>query len=173
MANLPNGLLEKDIRGLLGLLKQEVSEDVARVREYRVMACGLKVSLRRRKEHIEELKSLGDSKDVVESVMFLERMQLNDMDKCTRSMLMMKYTEVLFKGFWVGLRMHVSVVLRIRKDRARLMFIGIWRSQVDRKCQEEGKLLEKVRVPSFIVEEDEMKENGLSFVSKLKNNVAV
>nr|GEW55125.1 hypothetical protein [Tanacetum cinerariifolium] len=87
-------LCEVDRDCLLGLLKQEVSEDVARVKGYRAMACGLKVALRRRKEYIKELKSLGDCKDVVESVMFMERMQLNDMEKCTRSLLRMKDTQV-------------------------------------------------------------------------------
>ncbi|GJZ65560.1 hypothetical protein Tco_0622256 [Tanacetum coccineum] len=87
----------------------EFSKDVARVRGYRAMACGLKVALRRRKEYIEELKSLGDSEDVVESVMFLERMQLNDMEKCTRSLLMMKDTEV-------KMREKARFFLRLRGD---------------------------------------------------------
>ncbi|GKE94158.1 hypothetical protein Tco_1579013, partial [Tanacetum coccineum] len=68
-----------------------------------------KVALRRRKEYIEELKSLGDSEDVVESVMFLERMQLNDMEKCTRSLLMMKDTEV-------KMREKARFFLRLRGD---------------------------------------------------------
>ncbi|GJW15567.1 hypothetical protein Tco_0019700 [Tanacetum coccineum] len=77
MANFPNSSLEEvvhesfqlvDKDRLLVLFNQEVSEDVARVREYKAKACGLKVAMRRREEYIGELKALGDCEDVVETV---------------------------------------------------------------------------------------------------------
>ncbi|GJQ97498.1 putative nucleotidyltransferase, ribonuclease H [Tanacetum coccineum] len=112
MANFPNSSLEEvvhesfqlvDKDRLLVLFNQEVSEDVARVREYKAKACGLKVAMRRREEYIGELKALGDCEDVVETVRFMEQIQLYDVEKYTHSLLMMKATEVLFKGFWVML----------------------------------------------------------------------
>ncbi|GKB20619.1 hypothetical protein Tco_0854542 [Tanacetum coccineum] len=49
--------LRKNEDGLL--LSPEVGEDVARVREYRGVACGLKIAMWRREEYIGELKALG------------------------------------------------------------------------------------------------------------------
>ncbi|GJU73230.1 hypothetical protein Tco_1264635 [Tanacetum coccineum] len=59
MANVAKSfpLVHKD--RLLDLFNQEVGEDVARVREYRGVACGLKIAMWRREEYIGELKALG------------------------------------------------------------------------------------------------------------------
>ncbi|GJS29397.1 hypothetical protein Tco_0490017 [Tanacetum coccineum] len=45
-------------------------------------------------ERIGELKALGSCEDVIESVRVLERMQLEDMEKGTRLLLMMKETHL-------------------------------------------------------------------------------
>nr|GEU33504.1 hypothetical protein [Tanacetum cinerariifolium] len=79
---------------LVGWFEQEVREDFARVREYRAMALGLKVTVRRRRERIRKLKELVNCQSATETVRFWERMQLEDMEKGTRSLLMMKETEV-------------------------------------------------------------------------------
>nr|GEW68529.1 neutral ceramidase [Tanacetum cinerariifolium] len=71
----------------------EVGEDVARVREYRGVICGLKIAMRRREECIRELKALGDCEGAVETVKFMEEMQLDDIDKCNRSVLLMREIE--------------------------------------------------------------------------------
>nr|GEU41802.1 hypothetical protein [Tanacetum cinerariifolium] len=85
-------MVDKD-RSLV-LLNQEINEDVARVREYRDMACGLNIAIRRRKEYVKELKALGDSEDAFETMMFMKRMEFDDKEKCTRSLSTMKETEV-------------------------------------------------------------------------------
>ncbi|GKD17906.1 hypothetical protein Tco_1207064, partial [Tanacetum coccineum] len=81
MANFPKSfpLVYKD--RLLSLFNQEVGEDVARIREYRGVACGLKIAMRRREECIGELKALGDCEGAAETVRFMEGMQQDDMEK--------------------------------------------------------------------------------------------
>nr|GEV63720.1 hypothetical protein [Tanacetum cinerariifolium] len=71
----------------------EVGEDVARVREYRGVVCGLKIAIRRREECIRELKALGDCEGAVETMKFMEEMQLDDIDKCNRLVLLMREME--------------------------------------------------------------------------------
>ncbi|GJR79395.1 hypothetical protein Tco_0150180 [Tanacetum coccineum] len=118
MANFPNSSLEEvvhesfqlvDKDRLLVLFNQEVSEDVARVREYKAKACRLKVAIRRREEYIGELKALGDCEDVVETVRFMEQIQLYDVEKYTRSLLMMKEIEV-------KMRENARFILKLRGD---------------------------------------------------------
>ncbi|GJV55411.1 hypothetical protein Tco_1456416 [Tanacetum coccineum] len=71
MADIPKSfpLVHKD--HLLDLFNQEVGEDVARVREYRVVAYGLKIAMRMREEYIGELKALGGCEGAVETVRFM------------------------------------------------------------------------------------------------------
>ncbi|GJX37662.1 hypothetical protein Tco_0250965 [Tanacetum coccineum] len=94
MANIPKSfpLVHKD--RLLDLFNQKVGEDVARVREYRGVACGLKIAMRRREEYIGELKALGGCEGVVETVRFMEGLQQDDMERYDRSLLLMKEMEV-------------------------------------------------------------------------------
>ncbi|GKB64919.1 hypothetical protein Tco_0921105 [Tanacetum coccineum] len=49
--------------------------------------------MRRKEECIGELKALGDCEGVAEIVRFMERMQLDDMDKCNHSLLLMREIE--------------------------------------------------------------------------------
>nr|GEX06195.1 hypothetical protein [Tanacetum cinerariifolium] len=87
----------------------EVSKDVARVKEYTGVACGLKIAMRRREECIRELKTLG----VVKTVRFMEGMQQDDMEKCDRSLLLMKEMEVKARE---KSRMEPQFILRCRKE---------------------------------------------------------
>ncbi|GJW84712.1 hypothetical protein Tco_0157857 [Tanacetum coccineum] len=57
------------------------------------IACGLRVAIRRRHERIRQLEVLGNCQNVVAIVRFWERMQLDNVEKGTRSLLMMKETE--------------------------------------------------------------------------------
>ncbi|GJX27971.1 hypothetical protein Tco_0236050 [Tanacetum coccineum] len=94
MATFPKSfpLVFKD--HLLDLFNQEVSEDLARVREYRGVVFGLNIAMRRREECIRELKALGDCKDVIEIVRFMKRFQQDDIENCDRSLLLMRVMEV-------------------------------------------------------------------------------
>nr|GEW73279.1 hypothetical protein [Tanacetum cinerariifolium] len=93
MANFPNSSSEEIVREsvprvekdrLLVLLNQEINEDFTR--------------------------GLGDSEDAVETVMFMERMQFDDIEKCTRSLSTMKETEVkICKKVMFILKLRASV----------------------------------------------------------------
>ncbi|GJR60296.1 hypothetical protein Tco_1502458 [Tanacetum coccineum] len=78
---------------LLACFNQEVREDLARLRVYRSLANGLRVAVRRRRQHITRLEALGNCEDAARTVRFWERMQLDDVEKGTRALLMMKETE--------------------------------------------------------------------------------
>ncbi|GJW56919.1 hypothetical protein Tco_0103650 [Tanacetum coccineum] len=69
-------------------------QDVVRVEEYMTLSRGLRDAVRRMHEHIGELKALGSCEDAIESVRFLESMQLEDMEKGTCLLLMMKETHL-------------------------------------------------------------------------------
>ncbi|GJZ50893.1 hypothetical protein Tco_0605408 [Tanacetum coccineum] len=84
------GQLDKD--RLLGWFNQEVVEDLGRLREYRSVARGLKVVVRRRRERIRRLELLRNCQDAAATIRFWERMQLEDVEKGTRALLMMKET---------------------------------------------------------------------------------
>ncbi|GJY86887.1 hypothetical protein Tco_0500913 [Tanacetum coccineum] len=83
-----------DKERVLRCFNQEVVEDLGRLREYRSIARGLKVVMRRRREHIRQLQLLRNCEDVAATIRFWERMQLEDVEKGTRALLMMKETEV-------------------------------------------------------------------------------
>nr|GFA16956.1 hypothetical protein [Tanacetum cinerariifolium] len=73
---------------------EEIGEDLARVREYKGVVFGLNIAMRRKEECIGELKALGDRKDVIKTMRFIERLQQNDMEKLDRSLLLMRVIEV-------------------------------------------------------------------------------
>ncbi|GKB49546.1 hypothetical protein Tco_0900299 [Tanacetum coccineum] len=79
---------------LLDLFNQEVSEDIARVREYKGVACGLKIAMRRREEYIGELKSLGGCEGAIKDVRFIEGLQHDNIERYDRSLLLMNEMEV-------------------------------------------------------------------------------
>ncbi|GJT08691.1 hypothetical protein Tco_0843153 [Tanacetum coccineum] len=94
MADIPKSFPLVHKNRLLDLFNQEVGEDVARVREYIGVACGLKIAIRRREEYIGELKALGSYEGVVKTVRFMEGMQQDDMERYDRSLFLMKEVEV-------------------------------------------------------------------------------
>ncbi|GKA51479.1 hypothetical protein Tco_0744675 [Tanacetum coccineum] len=55
-------------RSLCKTVVMEVGEDVAKVREYKGVACRLKIAMWRKEEYIGELKALGGCEGVVEIV---------------------------------------------------------------------------------------------------------
>nr|GEW56390.1 hypothetical protein [Tanacetum cinerariifolium] len=79
---------------LLTVFNEEVGGDVTVIREYRGIACGLRIVMRKREEYIEELKDLGDRKGVAETVRFMEGLQTDDMDRCNRTLLLMMEVEI-------------------------------------------------------------------------------
>ncbi|GJT40583.1 hypothetical protein Tco_0940448 [Tanacetum coccineum] len=72
---------------------QEIHKDIASLREYRSIANGLRVVVRRRRQRIDRLEALGDFSEAADIIRFWERMQLKDVEKGTRALLMMRETE--------------------------------------------------------------------------------
>nr|GEU71417.1 membrane protein of ER body-like protein [Tanacetum cinerariifolium] len=84
---------EIDKDHLLACFNQEVHEDLARLRVYRSLANGLRVAIRMRRHRITRLEALGNCEDAARTVRFWERMQLDNVEKGTRALLVMKETE--------------------------------------------------------------------------------
>ncbi|GJZ41363.1 hypothetical protein Tco_0588249 [Tanacetum coccineum] len=78
---------------LLRYFNQEVHEDIARLREYRAIASGLRITVRRRRERIRRLEALGNCQDAINVVSFWEQMQFEDVEKGTRALLIMREME--------------------------------------------------------------------------------
>ncbi|GJS34593.1 hypothetical protein Tco_0532975 [Tanacetum coccineum] len=76
------------------MVNQEIMEDALRVEDYKRMASQLENSVRRKCGYIAALKSRSDGEGSVEDLKFLERMRLEDLEKGTRLLLMMKETEM-------------------------------------------------------------------------------
>nr|GEW64434.1 putative reverse transcriptase domain-containing protein [Tanacetum cinerariifolium] len=77
---------------LLHNFNQEIRKDIARLREYRSIANGLRVVVRRRHHRIDRLEAVEDSREAADIIRFWERMQLEDVEKGTRVLLMMRET---------------------------------------------------------------------------------
>ncbi|GJW95980.1 hypothetical protein Tco_0175652 [Tanacetum coccineum] len=94
MADVPKSfpLVYKD--RLLDLFNQEVGEDVARLREYKGMVFGLKMSMQRREEYIVELKALGCCEGTVKTVRFIEGLQQDDLERHDHLLLLKREMEV-------------------------------------------------------------------------------
>ncbi|GJY54847.1 hypothetical protein Tco_0446511 [Tanacetum coccineum] len=78
---------------LLRYFNQEVCEDLARLGEYRSIANGLRVVVRRRRHRITQLEALRNCREARDTINFWERMQLEDVEKGTRALLMMRETK--------------------------------------------------------------------------------
>ncbi|GJY61565.1 hypothetical protein Tco_0462222 [Tanacetum coccineum] len=76
------------------MVNQEIMEDALRVEDYKMMASQLENSVRRKCGYIAALKSHSDGEGSVEDLKFLERMRLEDLEKGTRLLLMMKETKM-------------------------------------------------------------------------------
>nr|GEU53270.1 ribonuclease H-like domain-containing protein [Tanacetum cinerariifolium] len=94
MPNVPNRFLLVLKNRLLTVFNEEVGGDVAVIKEYRAIACGLRIGMRKREECMGELKALGDREGVAETVRFMEGLQADDMDRCNRTLSLMREVEV-------------------------------------------------------------------------------
>nr|GEW80833.1 hypothetical protein [Tanacetum cinerariifolium]GEX35172.1 hypothetical protein [Tanacetum cinerariifolium] len=81
---------ELDKERLLAWFNQEVVDDLGTLREYQSIARGLRVSVRRRRDRIRQLALLRNCQD---AAAFWERMQLEDVEKGTYALRMMKETQ--------------------------------------------------------------------------------
>nr|GEX33331.1 hypothetical protein [Tanacetum cinerariifolium] len=65
---LVSQFLKLDKERLLGWFNQEVIEDLGRLREYQSIARGLRVAIRRRREHIRQLTLLRNCQDAADTI---------------------------------------------------------------------------------------------------------
>ncbi|GKC40824.1 hypothetical protein Tco_1053208 [Tanacetum coccineum] len=76
------------------LVNREIMEDALRVEDFKRMAHQLKNNVRRRSGYIGALKAHSSGVGSNEDLKFMERMRLEDMEKGTHLLLMMKETEM-------------------------------------------------------------------------------
>ncbi|GJT24055.1 hypothetical protein Tco_0893992 [Tanacetum coccineum] len=98
VSSVEQATLESDIvvskERLMFLVNQEIMEVALRVEDYKRMARQLKESVRRKCGYIGALKDGPRDVDSNERLKFMERIWLEDMEKGTRLLLMMKETEM-------------------------------------------------------------------------------
>ncbi|GKB76603.1 hypothetical protein Tco_0943498 [Tanacetum coccineum] len=80
--------LTKLRRELVGSVIREVAEDLEKMEDYRRLSNELRNDVRMRDKYISELQIFHMSDEVVESIKILRRMQLDDMEKASRLLLM-------------------------------------------------------------------------------------
>ncbi|GJS47761.1 hypothetical protein Tco_0597882 [Tanacetum coccineum] len=97
MANTQTSLLQElsraadlyDIKDQLAVLFQrEVVEGSQKMHEYHRLSSELTEAVRMRDEHMNELQMLDNSEEILESIEIMRRMQVDDMEKASRLMLM-------------------------------------------------------------------------------------
>ncbi|GJW08078.1 hypothetical protein Tco_1570501 [Tanacetum coccineum] len=97
MANTQTPLLQElsrtadsyDIRDQLSVLFQrEVVEDSQKMHDYRRLSSELTEAVRMRDEYMNELQMFDNCEEILESIEIMRRMQLDDMEKASRLMLM-------------------------------------------------------------------------------------
>ncbi|GKA36533.1 hypothetical protein Tco_0723024 [Tanacetum coccineum] len=76
------------------MVNREIMEDALRVEDFKRMAHQLKNNVRRRSGYIGALKARSSGVGSNEDLKFMERMRLEDMEKGTHLLLMMKETEM-------------------------------------------------------------------------------
>nr|GEX69434.1 hypothetical protein [Tanacetum cinerariifolium] len=94
-----------DIRDqLLVLFTREVVEDTEKIENYRELSGQLRNSVRMRDRYIGELRTSDMSDEVVDSIEILKRVQLDDMEKASRLLLMAReiQTKVFEKNTFIA-----------------------------------------------------------------------
>nr|GEW41816.1 hypothetical protein [Tanacetum cinerariifolium] len=79
---------------LLTVFNEEVGGDVTVIREYRGIVYGLRISMRKREQFIRDLKALGNRQGVAETVRFMKGLQADEMDRCNRTLALMREVKV-------------------------------------------------------------------------------
>nr|GEU82293.1 eukaryotic translation initiation factor 3 subunit B-like [Tanacetum cinerariifolium] len=79
--------------GVGGSFDLGMTNGVSRVREYRAIAAGLRITVYKRRERICRLEALRNCQEVINTIRFWERMQIEDVEKGTCTLLMMREME--------------------------------------------------------------------------------
>nr|GEZ98885.1 hypothetical protein [Tanacetum cinerariifolium] len=113
MANTDTPLLQElartaesdDIRDqVLVLFTREVAEDTKKMENYRELSGQLRNGVRMRDRYIRELRTSDMSDEVVDSIEILKRVQLDDIEKASRLLLMAREirTKVFEKNTFIA-----------------------------------------------------------------------
>ncbi|GKE26645.1 hypothetical protein Tco_1442029 [Tanacetum coccineum] len=90
---------------LLVLFRRKVAEDSHKVQEFRRLSSELREVVRMRDRYINELKLSNSCDEILESIEIMRRMQLDDIEKASRLLLMARETQ---------LKMHVKKTFIIK-----------------------------------------------------------
>ncbi|GKE31228.1 hypothetical protein Tco_1450550, partial [Tanacetum coccineum] len=97
---------------LILLFEREVAEDVKKITDFHRLSSELRATVRRRDRYIAELRLYRSCDDTLGTIKMLSRMQLADMDKVARLLLMARKTRVKVDentGFIMRMRNHTVV----------------------------------------------------------------
>ncbi|GKD04701.1 hypothetical protein Tco_1179675 [Tanacetum coccineum] len=140
---VPTPLVVKD--RLLTVFNEEVGGDVAVIREYRGIACGLRISMRKREECIKELKALGDRQGVAETVRFMEGLQADEMDRCNRTLSLIREMEVKAREKSSSVKMAKLMKQIQDKDIRNLMKLQTLGKEFELRGQEKEIFIQKLK----------------------------
>ncbi|GJX46397.1 hypothetical protein Tco_0271587 [Tanacetum coccineum] len=110
LARATNSDVTKD--QLIVLFEREADEDVAKIMDFRRLSKELRAVVRRRDGSIAELGVYRSCDDTLGTIEMLSRMQLDDMEKDARLLLMARETQIKVDentGFIMRMRNHVVI----------------------------------------------------------------
>ncbi|GKB08086.1 hypothetical protein Tco_0836370 [Tanacetum coccineum] len=94
----PDGIFDIGILLMINyvalLFRREVAEDNLKLREFCKSSCELRKSVRKRDRYIDELKMSKGWDEIAESIDIMRRMQLDDIEKASRLLLMARETHL-------------------------------------------------------------------------------
>ncbi|GKF07424.1 hypothetical protein Tco_0041648 [Tanacetum coccineum] len=97
---------------LIVLFEREVIEDAKKIMDFRRLSSELRAAVRRRDRYIIELGLYRSCDDTLGTIKMLSRMQLDDMEKAARLLLMERETHIKVDkktGFIMRMRNHAVV----------------------------------------------------------------
>ncbi|GJU81859.1 hypothetical protein Tco_1284224 [Tanacetum coccineum] len=97
---------------LIVLFEREVIEDAKKIMDFRRLSSELRAAVRRRDRYIIELVLYRSYDDTLGTIKMLSRMQLDDMEKAARLLLMARETQIKVDkktGFIMRMRNHAVV----------------------------------------------------------------
>ncbi|GKD56695.1 hypothetical protein Tco_1290082 [Tanacetum coccineum] len=113
---------------LIVVFKREVAEDDEKVRDFRRLSTKLREAVRRRDGYVAELRALRSCNDALGTIKMLSRMQLDDMKKVARLLLMARETQIKMdekNGFIMRMRDRLDSLPRRLVAKKRSDFVKV------------------------------------------------
>nr|GEU57163.1 hypothetical protein [Tanacetum cinerariifolium] len=109
---MPGGMMHGFYDVLVSLFFREVAEDAEKIMDFRGLSSELRATIRRRDGYIVELSLYKSCDDTLGTIEMLSCMQLDDMEKAARLLLMTRETKIKMDektGFIMRMRNRVVV----------------------------------------------------------------